>query len=273
VYGLALPLFEPVHDRLRARAPLARAAAYGAGALAVEYTCGRLLRTLVGRAPWDYGDARFGIHGLARLDYLPLWGAYGLGLERVHDALVAPRIGSRGHRIGLQRLLHSARRSRLRHVESHDRPTTADLLGRERAAIVSDAEAALARAHSRHYESAGEDAVRQRLEALYDHLVEAVGERDLGPMLAYAERIAEERFNAGYDLAEVQTAFNALEEATWSRVFAELEPSQLAESLGLVSTVLGAAKDALGRRYVSLATNAHAPSLDLQALFAGTEGA
>jgi hypothetical protein len=158
-------------------------------------------------------------------------------------------------------------------MESHDRPTTADLLGRERAAIVGDAEAALARAHSRHYESAGEDAVRRRLEALYDHLVEAVGERDLGPMLAYAERIAEERFNAGYDLAEVQTAFNALEEATWSRAFAELEPSQLAESLGLVSTVLGAAKDALGRRYVSLATNAHAPSLDLQALFAGTEGA
>lgn len=158
-------------------------------------------------------------------------------------------------------------------MESRHRHTTFELVDRERAAIVSDAEAALARAHSRHYESAGAEAVRERLVALCGHLVDALEKHDLGPMLAYAERIAEERFNAGYDLAEVQTAFNALEEATWSRVFAELEPSQLAESLGLVSTILGAAKDALARRYVSLATNAHAPSLDLQALFAGTEGA
>ena len=115
--------------------------------------------------------------------------------------------------------------------------------------------------------------MRERLEALYDHMLGAVQERDLGALLGYAERIAEERFHAGYDLGEVQTAFNALEEATWSRVFAELEPAELAAALGLVSTVLGAAKDALARRYVSLASDGHTPSLDLQALFAGTEGA
>jgi hypothetical protein len=40
-----------------------------------------------------------------------------------------------------------------------------------------------------------------------------------------------------------------------------------------VSTVLGAAKDALGREYVSLASRTHAPSLDLRALFTGDAGA
>lgn len=149
----------------------------------------------------------------------------------------------------------------------------AELLTRHREEILVEAETGLRRAHTRHYESAGHEAVRERLESLYGYLVGALERRDLGPILAYAEQIAEERFNAGYDLAEVQTAFNALEEAAWSRVFAELEPSQFAESLGLVSTVLGTAKDALARRYVSLATNAHAPSLDLEALFAGTDGA
>jgi hypothetical protein len=44
------------------------------------------------------------------------------------------------------------------------------------------------------------------------------------------------------------------------------------QTLGVVSTILGAGKDALAREYVSLATNAHAPSLDLRALFAGTDG-
>jgi hypothetical protein len=149
---------------------------------------------------------------------------------------------------------------------------TTEFLTRERQAIVDAADAALARTHTRHYETAGANEVRRRLEAQFDRLLEALGTRDLEPVLAYAQQVAQERFNAGYDLSEVQTAFNALEEATWSRVFAELEPSQFAETLGLVSTILGAAKDALGRKYVSLATDTHAPSLDLHALFAGTEG-
>jgi hypothetical protein len=147
-----------------------------------------------------------------------------------------------------------------------------ELLTARRAEIVGEAEAALERAHSPHYETAGLEQVRARLEALYDTLLDALGRRDLGPMLAYAQRVAAERFDAGYDLSEVQAAFNALEEATWSRIFAELDPSQFAEALGLVSTILGAAKDALARTYVSRATNAHAPSLDLNALFAGTGG-
>ncbi len=99
VYGLAQPLFEPVHDRIRRRPVALRAAVYGTGVVGVEYACGRLLRRLGGRVPWDYGDARFGIDGLVRLDYLPLWAAYGLGLERLHDlftrrASEQPAVGS-----------------------------------------------------------------------------------------------------------------------------------------------------------------------------------
>jgi hypothetical protein len=89
VYALAQPLFEPAHDRLRKRPPAFRAALYGVGILGVEYASGRLLRRLAGDAPWDYGDARFAVGGLVRLDYFPLWAAFGLGLERLHDILVA----------------------------------------------------------------------------------------------------------------------------------------------------------------------------------------
>jgi uncharacterized membrane protein len=88
VYGLAQPLFEPVHDRLRHRQVALRGAVYGLGTLGVEYASGRLLRHLVGAAPWDYGGARFAVDGLVRLDYFPLWAAFGLGLERLHDTLV-----------------------------------------------------------------------------------------------------------------------------------------------------------------------------------------
>jgi len=89
VYGLAQPLFEPVHDAVRCRPPVVRAAVYGAGILGVEYVTGRLVRGLLGKAPWDYGSARTAVDGLVRLDYLPLWGAFGLAFERLHDVLTA----------------------------------------------------------------------------------------------------------------------------------------------------------------------------------------
>ena len=146
----------------------------------------------------------------------------------------------------------------------------AGFLSGERASILRAAEAGLARMQAHHYETAGATEVHRRLAVLYDHLLESIQRRDLGPIVSYAERVAEERFTAGCDLSEVQVAFNALEEATWSRVLDGLDASDFAEAIGIISTVLGAGKDALARTYVSLAVERHTPSLDLRALFAGT---
>jgi hypothetical protein len=123
------------------------------------------------------------------------------------------------------------------------------------------------------YASAGDDEIRRRLDTLYEHVAASVARRDVGELLGYTRALARDRFEAGYDLSEVQAAFNALEEALWRRIFAEVPPDELAHTLGLVATSFGAAKDALGREWVELATRAHAPSLDLRALFAGTGGA
>jgi uncharacterized membrane protein len=92
VYGLGVPLFEPLHDAMRHRlsAP-ARALAYAAGFFAVEYSVGFAWRRVAGAAPWDYSDARLNVSGLIRLDYLPLWAAVGLFGERLHDALTPPQ--------------------------------------------------------------------------------------------------------------------------------------------------------------------------------------
>lgn len=146
------------------------------------------------------------------------------------------------------------------------------MLDRERSAIVAAAFEAIR--HSRtHYETAASDETQRRLEALYDELLRAVSSRDLASIAHYARHVAAERFRSGYDLSEVQGAFNALEEAIWSTLCARLQPDELALSLGLVSTVLGAAKDELAREYVSLASQRHVQSLDLRALFSGDAGA
>jgi hypothetical protein len=95
VYGLAQPVFEPVHDRLRERPLVLRGTAYGLGTLGVEYVSGRVFRRLLGQAPWDYGAAQFGTDGLVRLDYLPLWALFGLALERLDDVLRSAKAASR----------------------------------------------------------------------------------------------------------------------------------------------------------------------------------
>jgi uncharacterized membrane protein len=89
IYALVLPLYEPLHDALRDRTVLERAAAYGTGTLAVEYASGALLRKVHGEAPWDYTYARVHVNGLIRPDYFLLWAAAGLALEGLHDLLTA----------------------------------------------------------------------------------------------------------------------------------------------------------------------------------------
>jgi hypothetical protein len=91
VYGLLLPLYEPVHDRLRNHPLPLRATVYGLGFLAVEYASGTAFRRLLGEASWDYTYARRHVNGLIRPDYFFLWALAGLLCERLHDELTARR--------------------------------------------------------------------------------------------------------------------------------------------------------------------------------------
>lgn len=137
--------------------------------------------------------------------------------------------------------------------------------------ILEEAYTALGRSAPAHYAAAGESFTRQRLAELFGLVVTSIRSRDLAEMSRFSERIATERFDQGFDISEVQAAFNALEEAMWRRIVAASAPEDLAEATGLLSTVLGFGKDALARTYVSLASKRHVPSLDLTALFAGTD--
>ncbi len=146
---------------------------------------------------------------------------------------------------------------------------SASYLRERRGGIIGAAESTLSKTPGR-YAGAG-STTRGRIESLFDGLVDALARRDGARVIAHARQIAGDRFRSGYDLSEVQTAFNALEEAIWSDVFEQLPPEQYAAVLSDTSTVLGGAKDALAREYVLLATGAHAPAVDMEALARGVE--
>ncbi len=147
--------------------------------------------------------------------------------------------------------------------------TVEDLLAQQRAEVLDEAFEGLSRSHPAHYEHSGEKFTRERLAELFDIVVTALRDRQLEPVARYVEAVAEQRFETGFGMAEVQTAFNVMEETIWRRVVAAMRADELAEALGLVGTVLGFAKDVVARRYVSLASQRHVPSLDLTTLFSG----
>lgn len=143
------------------------------------------------------------------------------------------------------------------------------LLQSQSEVVVDEATEALDRAALRHYREGGPGAARTRLADLFDLVVTCLRTSDLAPIVAHAERIGRERFEAGFDLFEIQTAFNVLEEAIWRLVVAKVPPDELGRALGLVGTVLGAGKDEVARSYVAMASRLSAPSMDLRALFKG----
>jgi hypothetical protein len=146
-----------------------------------------------------------------------------------------------------------------------------ELLDKHEAEIIDDATASLERTPLRRYKESGLEINRERLNKLFSLMSLSIKNKNLIPLLEYIQAAAKERFNAGFQVYEVLTAINILEETVWNRIVKGLEPSELAEAVGSVSTVLGAAKTALATTYVSLASKTKVPSLDLSALFKGTE--
>lgn len=144
------------------------------------------------------------------------------------------------------------------------------LFERESEAILSEATKALGQSHLEHYEEDGADITGKRLEALYEIVQQCLRHQSAMLMNRHAEDIAQKRFRFGFELFEIQTAFNVLEEAIWKRMATLLEPKEFAGTMALVGTILGNGKDALARTYVEMACKHKVTSLNTNALFAGT---
>jgi hypothetical protein len=145
------------------------------------------------------------------------------------------------------------------------------LLETKKEEILATATDALNRSPCRHYHQAGFEECKKRLRDLLELAENSVRERNLIPLIDHVEKISRERYDAGFDLQEVQIAFHVLEESIWNLIFKEVPAAEQAQAFGLISTVLGAGKDALARKYVSLVSHKSAPSFDLHALFKGTD--
>ena len=145
--------------------------------------------------------------------------------------------------------------------------TLAELIRENADDLVSGAVAELHHARLEHYEEEGLQAANERLTTLLEQALSCLDAGRANPIVDWATRVGQERFAAGYDLFEVQTAINVLEEALWKRILSSVGPEDLAHALGLINAILSLAKDTLARTYVSLATNREAPPVNIKELW------
>lgn len=135
----------------------------------------------------------------------------------------------------------------------------AALLRERSSALVEEASTMMTEARLEHYAAAGLPTVRQRLATLLEVALTCLEAGEADQIIAHMTRIGRERFSAGYDLHEVQTSANVMEEALWRRIPTLVAPADVPRALGMVSSLFSAGKDALAQTYVSLAAGAAVP--------------
>jgi hypothetical protein len=89
--------------------------------------------------------------------------------------------------------------------------------------------------------------------------------------VAHGAGVARERFEGGFEQAEVEAAFTALEEAIVRRALERMPKEELGWGLGLVATALGHARAELGRTFGWLAHASRPGAVDLTSVFRRSE--
>ena len=125
--------------------------------------------------------------------------------------------------------------------------------------VVSEVVASLERPDQAHHDASSPERRRRDVTHLFELVLRCVHEGSAESIITPSQQIAADSFAAGVDLAEVQGAFNILEEVLWRHVAGAFAGDQRVDELRLVNAVLEAGKDALARTYVALASRAESP--------------
>jgi hypothetical protein len=122
-----------------------------------------------------------------------------------------------------------------------------------------------------HYQRLSDALLRRRCLQLVDAFVEST-DGDPARFLSYVGSIVNERMAEGLGLGEVQHALTLLESRAWASVIECSDVDRVVRHLGVVTRLIGMAKDELARRYVAGRPPARGAPVEVDALFAGTDG-
>jgi hypothetical protein len=128
-------------------------------------------------------------------------------------------------------------------------PKLENLLRESEQTIVEKAAVNLGNYRLKNYEMAKLSEMEWWLGALFSALCDSIEQKCLEPFLKYSEKLGRLRAEKGFDLKEVQIAYNLLEEHIWEVVLEKGDPKTRVEDLVRISEIVAAGKDKLTKWY------------------------
>ncbi len=120
--------------------------------------------------------------------------------------------------------------------------------------ILLDSTNSLVRAQLEHYKHLTPEKLRLRLLRLFQALVKSLEANSCESITKFMEKTSDERFESGYELHEVQTAVNIMEECLWKKIAEFVYRDQQISAMKQVTCILAKAKESLANEYSLLST-------------------
>ncbi|HJY65071.1 MAG TPA: hypothetical protein VJ455_13015 [Ignavibacteria bacterium] len=118
--------------------------------------------------------------------------------------------------------------------------------------ILLDSTNSLLRAGLPHYKDIDPDKLKLRFQRLFDSLVNCIESNKFDALHKFMETVSHERYEAGYELNEVQIAINTLEESMWRKTCEFVDSDKQINGMKEVSYLLCKAKQKLLSEYALL---------------------
>jgi hypothetical protein len=124
-----------------------------------------------------------------------------------------------------------------------------DVLRENEQHIVEKAAVNIGNYRLKNYEMAKLSEIEWWLGALFSALCDSIEQKCLDPFVRYSEKLGKLRAEKGFDLKEVQIAYNLLEEHIWEVVLEKGNPKTRVEDLTQIAEIVAAGKDKLTKWY------------------------
>ena len=130
--------------------------------------------------------------------------------------------------------------------------TLIELLHNKPDMILLDSTDNLVRSDLEHYKKLNPENIRIRLMKLFHALIACVEAASCDKMIKHMEKVSEERFESGFEINEVETAINILEESLWRQIGKFVDSDKQVSAMKQVTCILSKAKDELANEYALL---------------------